>query len=223
MDSAPPCCQARYKERADQVDIGSMAFSVRFGYIPLLVSLLHFPSGMVHEPQNRELIVSTRTALRTHLHDAKRRIIDVQLHALKQALKRLQRRFVAIQQVLADVAHADLSSHSDLRDVFKPHGRFRTIGVVKDNRDTCSSHTCLTAFIDQIHQVVRTDRRHLSDTKHETDGVEDVGFTGAVETRDGVEGRVPSCDRCSDGIRLEAVEDEFRDAHRGREGAAGSH
>lgn len=54
----------------------------------------------------------------------------------------------------------------------------------------------------------------ISDAQHEADGVQDVGFTGAVESCNGIELWIPASDRCTCGIALEAVDDQFLDAHR---------
>lgn len=37
-----------------------------------------------------------------------------------------------------------------------------------------------------------TDLRHVRDAQHETNRVEDVGFTRAIKASDGVEGWIPS-------------------------------
>lgn len=88
-----------------------------------------------------------------------------------------------------------------------------------------------------------THRREVGDAENEADSIENVGFAGPVparrgeerrgkrsaplrsvmqwlddvspQSRDGVEARVPSRDACPHGVRLEPVEDEFRDPHRG--------
>ena len=42
-------------------------------------------------------------------------------------------------------------------------------------------------LIYEIHQVARSDRRHVCDTKDETDGIKDIGFSRTVQSSDGIE------------------------------------
>lgn len=42
-------------------------------------------------------------------------------------------------------------------------------------------------LVDQVHQVIGSDRLHIGDTEDETDSIEDIRLAGPVETRDGVE------------------------------------
>jgi hypothetical protein len=50
----------------------------------------------------------------------------------------------------------------------------------------------LTTLVDKILKVLCADRRHVRDTKHEANGIEDVRFTTAVQASDGVERFVPA-------------------------------
>ena len=58
-----------------------------------------------------------------------------------------------------------------------------------------------------------SDARQVGDAEHEADGVEDVGFATAVESRDGVELRVKTGNHCPLGVRLEPVDDDLFDIH----------
>ena len=64
-------------------------------------------------------------------------------------------------------------------------------------------------------KILRPDVREVRDTHEEADGVQNVALAGAVETGDGVEGRVEAIDLHPLAVRLEAVNHDRLDEHRG--------
>jgi len=57
---------------------------------------------------------------------------------------------------------------------------------------------------------LRTHLCHIRDPKHETYGVEDVGLARSIETRDGIERRIPSRNLSAYRVRLESCQDISR-------------
>ena len=55
--------------------------------------------------------------------------------------------------------------------------------------------------------------RQIGNPEEEANGVQDVGFPGAIQSRDGVESGIESLDHRSLSIRLEAVNDDGFDIH----------
>ena len=51
------------------------------------------------------------------------------------------------------------------------------------------------------------------DAEDETDGVQDVGFTGTVQTGNGVKFRVPFADDSAGGVALETLKNDFFNVH----------
>jgi hypothetical protein len=49
----------------------------------------------------------------------------------------------------------------------------------------------LTALVDEVLEVLRADGAHVRNTENKANGIEDVGFTRAVEAGDRVERFVP--------------------------------
>lgn len=70
------------------------------------------------------------------------------------------------------------------------HGTVVLVLVVKDDGYRGLINAGLALFVDQFREVAGSDLGEVLDAKDETDGVEDVGFTRAVEAGDGVEVRV---------------------------------
>jgi hypothetical protein len=98
---------------------------------------------------------------------------------------------MAVNQIFARTAQDDLPGHGDIRIFLETDGGFGGIPVIEDNGHAGFGHTGLTALVDKILQVLRTNSAHIRDTEDETDGVEDVRFTTAVKASDGVEGFIP--------------------------------
>lgn len=71
------------------------------------------------------------------------------------------------------------------------------------------------SFKQQYLYILRPHGTHAGDTQDETYRVEDVGLSTAVEAGDGIEALVPTTDNCTNGIRLEAVNDNLYDSHLG--------
>lgn len=63
--------------------------------------------------------------------------------------------------------------------------------------------------------VLATHRLQVRETEDETDSIKDIRLSGAIKTSNCVERRVPARDDGPYWVRLEAVEDELFDVHRG--------
>jgi hypothetical protein len=96
-----------------------------------------------------------------------------------------------------------LTSDSNLLTILQSDGTLLPLRIIKHDSDARFRDPCLPALVYQVLLVLRTHLRHVSDTEHETDGIENVGFARAVEASDGVEARVPSRYLRSDGVRFE--------------------
>ena len=127
---------------------------------------------------------------------------------------------------------AYLSSDADLSIFLESDGWFPRILIIKHNRNTRLRNSSLSPFIYQILQVLSSHSAHIRDPQHKTYRIQDIRFPGPVQSlfplaiprprmySDGIEGWVPFIDGGSDGVALEAVDDEFFDLHlRDEEGA----
>lgn len=139
------------------------------------------------------------------MHNQEVGVVDVELYTLKQVLHRLLLRAVAIDQVFRRAPQHDLSRYRDGGVFLEADGRSLLVFVVEHNGDAGLCHAGLAALVDEILEVLRADGGEVGDAEDEADGVEDVGFSGAVEAGDGVEGFVPARDYGADGIGLEAL------------------
>ena len=67
-----------------------------------------------------------------------------------------------------------LPSDADLSVLFKPDGRFAGVLVVKDDCDAGFVDTCLTAFVDEVLEILCSDCAHVCYSEDKTYCVEDV-------------------------------------------------
>ena len=56
-------------------------------------------------------------------------------------------------------------------------------------------------------------QREGTETEDEADSIENIGFSGAVETGDGIELSIKARDDSSGSVGLKAVDDDFLDVH----------
>lgn len=68
----------------------------------------------------------------------------------------------------------DLSGYADLGVFFKADGGFAGVFVVKDDGDAGLGDTGLSAFVDQILEILGSDGAHVGDSEDKADGIEDV-------------------------------------------------
>ena len=122
-----------------------------------------------------------------------------------------------------------LSSDADLCIFFESDGRFTSVFVVEDDGDARFGDTSLTAFVNQILQILRPDGAHIGDSKDKTYRIEDIGFPRSIQSlfssalqlamkasyRNGIECRIPFVDRGPYSIALEAVDNQLLDLHLG--------
>lgn len=90
----------------------------------------------------------------------------------------------SVDEVLARPSEYDLSGDTDLCKVLVVHGRFGFVGIVEYDSNACFGDSRLPALVDEILKVLRSNCRHVGDSEHEADRVEDVGFPGSIETGD---------------------------------------
>jgi hypothetical protein len=69
---------------------------------------------------------------------------------------------------------ADLSSYADLSVLFKADGGFAGVFVVKDDGDAGLGDTRLSAFVNQILEILGSDSAHVGDSENKANGIEDV-------------------------------------------------
>lgn len=74
------------------------------------------------------------------------------------------------------------------------------LGVIKSNRHSGLGNPSLSLLVDELLQISGSNLLEVGDTQHEADGIEDVGFPGAVQTRDGVEMRVETRNHSPRGV-----------------------
>jgi hypothetical protein len=89
-------------------------------------------------------------------------------------------RTVPVNEVFAGPAENNLSRNGDGRIFFEPDWRFRGVPIVENDCHARFGNAGLTALVDEILEILRSNRAHIRDTEDETDGVENVGFTTAV-------------------------------------------
>jgi hypothetical protein len=124
------------------------------------------------------------------LHNKKVRIIDIQLHRVKQIGHLPRRRIPPINQILALAPDQHLPRHVDLLALLVSHGTAGFVLVVEHDGDGGLVDARLALFVNELGEVAGADLREVLNAQDEADGVEDVGFAGAVEARYGVEVRV---------------------------------
>jgi hypothetical protein len=86
---------------------------------------------------------------------------------------------MSVDEILARTPKHDLSGDRNVRILLKSDRRFVRIPVVEDDCNAGFGDTSLTALVNEI--------------LNETNGIENVGFTTAVEAGDRVERFVPNC------------------------------
>jgi len=69
---------------------------------------------------------------------------------------------------------SDLSSYADLSIFLKADGGFAGLFVVKDDGDAGLCDACLSAFVDQILEILGSDGAHVGDSEDKADGIEDI-------------------------------------------------
>lgn len=115
------------------------------------------------------------------------RIINIELHGVKKVRHLSGRRVPSIDQILAFPPDEHLTRHIHLLVLFIPHRTKCFFFVVEHNGNTGLVDACLALFVDELRQVPRTDLREVGNTEDEAYGVENVGLSGSIETRDGIE------------------------------------
>ena len=122
-----------------------------------------------------------------------------------------------------------LSSDADLCIFFESDGRFPSVFVVEDDGDASFGDTSLTAFVNQILQILSSDGAHIGDSKNETYRIEDIRFAWSVQSlfssalhlamkasySNGIECRIPFVDRGPHSITLETVDNQLFYLHLG--------
>lgn len=146
------------------------------------------PLFILHRKSSTSSPAKVITALT--LHNQKVRIVHIQLHRMKQ-IRHLPRRTIPpIDQIFALPPDQNLPRHIHLLALLIAHGTAGLVLVVKDDGDGGLVDTGLTLLVDQFGEVAGADLGEILDSENEADGIEDVGFSGAVEAGDGVEVRV---------------------------------
>ena len=106
-------------------------------------------------------------------------------------IRHLPRRTIPpIDQIFALPPNQNLPRHIHLLALLIAHGTAGLVLVVEDYGDGGLVDTGLTLLVDQFGEVAGADLGEVLDSENEADGIEDVGFSGAVEAGDGVEVRV---------------------------------
>ena len=114
----------------------------------------------------------------------------------------VRRRDFAIDVVLRFAPDGNLTRDGNFFAVVVPDGRVGSVAVVEDDGDGGLGDARLALFVDELGQVPRADLGQVRDSQNEADGVEDVGFAGAVQARDCVEVWVESDCREREGERF---------------------
>ena len=108
------------------------------------------------------------------------RIIHIQLYRMKQVRHLSSRTIPPINQIFALPPNQYLSCHIHLFTLLVSHGRRALILIVKYDCDGGLVDTSLALFVYQFGEVSSADLREVLDSEDETDGVENIGFTGAI-------------------------------------------
>ena len=114
---------------------------------------------------------------------------------MKQICHLPRGRIPPIDQILALPPNQDLPRHIHLLALLISHGTRRFVLVVEHDGDGGLVDPGLALLVDEFGEVARADLGEVLDAEDEADGVEDVGFAGAVEAGDGVEVRVEAVKR----------------------------
>ena len=65
---------------------------------------------------------------------------------------------------------------------FKADGGFPGVFVVKDDGDASFGDACLSAFVNEILEILGSNGAHVGDSEDKADGIEDIRFSGPIET-----------------------------------------
>lgn len=97
-----------------------------------------------------------------------------------------------INQIFTLAPDQNLPRHIDLLALLVSHGTGGFVLVVEYDGDGCLVNARLALFVHEFGEVASANLGEVLDSQDEADGVEDIGFAGAVEACDGVEVRVKS-------------------------------
>lgn len=97
-----------------------------------------------------------------------------------------------IDQILAFPPNQNLPRHINFLALLVTNRTGGLVLIIEHDGDTGLVDAGLALFVDEFGEVAGADLWEVLDAQDEADGVEDVGFAGAVEAGDGVEVRVES-------------------------------
>lgn len=140
-------------------------------------------------------------------------IVNIKLHRVEKGLNSGRLGKVPIYKVLIPAPNNYLPRDRDFRAVLVAKGTTAAIGVIKDNGDSGLGDPGLALLVNKFLEVGSANLLEIGDPKNEADGIEDVGLTGAIEPRDGVEEGIEARDHRPRGVGLETLQTDLLDVH----------
>lgn len=97
-----------------------------------------------------------------------------------------------INEIFALAPDQHLPRHIDLLALLISHRAVGFVFVIKNDGDRGLVDASLALFVDELGEVAGANLGQILNAEDEANGIEDVGFAGAVKACDGVEVRVES-------------------------------
>lgn len=136
------------------------------------------------------------------LHNEKVWVVDVELDGMKQVLNLSGGGAASVNVVFALASNEDLSCDGHLGALFIADGAVALVLVVEHNRDAGLVDPRLALLVHQFRQIAGTDLTQIGNAQNKTDCIENIRFSRAVQTGNGVEMRIES------GCMVVSVDDE---------------
>lgn len=141
------------------------------------------------------------------------RIVHIKLHGVEKSLHPGRLCKMAIDEVFVPSTNYNLAGDGDFGRVLVAERGACAVGVVEDDGDGGLGDPGLALLVDELLERGGAHLAEVGDAEHEADGVEDVGFAGAVEAGDGVEQRVEPRHHRPPRVRLEPLQAHLLDVH----------
>lgn len=94
---------------------------------------------------------------------------------------------MAVDEIFACATEHDLASNRNVGVLLEANWRLRSVAVVEHNSHTGFGDTGLATLVDEVLEVLRSNGAHVGNSENKANGVQNVGFTRAIEASNRVE------------------------------------